>query len=229
VETLKRWLRCLAEIVVGLGALATMLIWLNIKPADLKITMPHWGWLASALILFFADTTASACSLYRSLRKPRVVIKEVPKEVPVRRQVSAAELEQIEETGALKVLAEEADWLASTLKAIFQWIDANDKRLRPHLEHPLDEAFRRHVGMNWGESQDRLTSFQEAYGAHRSRVAKHCPRFKTELTKQEHATLRSLNDKEIGALLISHAGALRAEASRLLDVFQPLGDAIPAS
>ncbi len=70
--------------IIWLGALACILVWLGLKPKDLwgwPLNPPHWIWLVLSLALFGSGIIASGFSLYRSL-KPRVVIKEVVKELP---------------------------------------------------------------------------------------------------------------------------------------------------
>jgi hypothetical protein len=164
--------------------------------------VPHRAWLYLAIVLYLCALGMLWLLLWRSEREAALKLKDGFKAA--------------EKVGALRMLADEVDGLVSTLRGIFQWIDKNDKRSRSHLERPLDEAFRHHLGMNWGEGQDRLTSFQESYKAHRSRMAKYCPDFETQLTRQEHSMLRKLTDKEFGDLLILHSTALRAESSRIL-------------
>src|SRR5947209_1006979 len=53
------------DIVVGAGALACVLVWLEVKPKDVRMmTWSHWLWLIGALILFAISLGSSLRSLY---------------------------------------------------------------------------------------------------------------------------------------------------------------------
>jgi hypothetical protein len=53
------------DVIVGAGALACVLVWLEVKPKDvLVMTWPHWLWLAGALVLYAITLTSSLLSLY---------------------------------------------------------------------------------------------------------------------------------------------------------------------
>jgi hypothetical protein len=66
---LRAVVRFSAEAIITLGALACILVWLNIKPKDIPTMMPHWGWLISGLALF---SLSLASSVYGILQR-RVV------------------------------------------------------------------------------------------------------------------------------------------------------------
>jgi hypothetical protein len=74
----------------------------------------------------------------------------------------------------------------------------------------------------WGEAHDKLTTFQDAYKTHCAYIAREFPYLETEVTKQHqrYAMSRELNEKQLAEILASHSAALRAEATRPLDVFR---------
>jgi hypothetical protein len=58
--------------VIWLGALACILVWLEIKPKDVwglrvSLTAPHWIWLAMAILLFIIGILTSGYALFGSL------------------------------------------------------------------------------------------------------------------------------------------------------------------
>lgn len=70
------WKSCF-DVLVGAGALACVLVWLEVKPKDVRMmTWPHWLWLIGALILFGLSLTASLRSLYLASRKPTLATPE---------------------------------------------------------------------------------------------------------------------------------------------------------
>ena len=220
-------------LVAGLGGAVAVLEYVGIRPGHVILRLPSWTLLLLSGTLFFLSVICFRYSLYLVPHRAWLYLAVVlylcapgglwlvlwrsERESSRTLRNRAAD---IQKAGALVILADEVDGLAAVLKPIFQWIDANDKRSRPHLEHPLDEAFRRHIGTgNWGEGHDSVTSFQEAYKAHRVHLSKYSPDLETELTKQEHSALRKLSEKEMAQVLQSHSAALRSEASRLLETF----------
>jgi hypothetical protein len=61
------------QIICALGALSCILVWLDLKPADvwgwrMSLGLAHWAWLASAIVLFGISLWSSLYSLYRSTR-----------------------------------------------------------------------------------------------------------------------------------------------------------------
>jgi hypothetical protein len=58
-----------AEVIITLGALACILVWLGIKPSDLRMnpTGPHIAWLIAGLVLFALSITMSMRSLRANL------------------------------------------------------------------------------------------------------------------------------------------------------------------
>jgi hypothetical protein len=56
----------LFQTLIGLGALACILVWAGIKPGDLRMSLawPHWIWLVSGLLLFAISLWSSGRSLY---------------------------------------------------------------------------------------------------------------------------------------------------------------------
>jgi hypothetical protein len=58
------------DVVVAAGALACILVWLELKPKDIRMmTWPHWLWFIGALILFAISLISSLRSLYLVTRK----------------------------------------------------------------------------------------------------------------------------------------------------------------
>lgn len=57
------------DLVVAAGAVACVLVWLEVKPNDLRMALvwPHWTWLVSAIILFIISLCSSSYSLYHVL------------------------------------------------------------------------------------------------------------------------------------------------------------------
>jgi hypothetical protein len=136
--------------------------------------------------------------------------------------VSAAELEQIEKAGALKVLADEGERLATQLQQLCRWLDDNYRLERHKMSHPLDEGFRTQVGVgNWTLGHDKLTTFQDDFKAHLAYLAKEFPYLETVVTKQRerYAMSRELDEARVLEMLTSHSTALRAEASHILEAF----------
>lgn len=67
------------DIIVGAGALACVLAWLEVKPKDVRMmTWPHWLWFIGALILFAISLTSSLRSLYLVNRKGTTELKAPP-------------------------------------------------------------------------------------------------------------------------------------------------------
>ncbi|MFL6313757.1 MAG: hypothetical protein ACJ71W_16795 [Terriglobales bacterium] len=59
------------QIICALGAVSCILVWLGIKPSDIwgwrmSLVLPHWMWLAAAVVLFGLCLWSSLYSLYRS-------------------------------------------------------------------------------------------------------------------------------------------------------------------
>jgi hypothetical protein len=70
--------KLVAEIIVTLGALACILVWLEIKPGDLfMLTLPQLVWLVAALILFAAALCMSGRSFYLSTYRTKSLRAEL--------------------------------------------------------------------------------------------------------------------------------------------------------
>src|SRR5664280_2236884 len=90
-----------AETIVVLGALACILVWLGIKPGDLRMsaTWPHWAWLACGLLLFGISLWSSV----RSWRLQRQGAREKEKELEGQVQNKQAEIEHLTESHAAEI------------------------------------------------------------------------------------------------------------------------------
>jgi hypothetical protein len=71
------------QFIILAGALACVLVWLKIEPKDLlgwhvAVTLPHWLWLAVAIVLFVVGMVPSGYSLYRSLQTNTTTLKTQP-------------------------------------------------------------------------------------------------------------------------------------------------------
>jgi hypothetical protein len=60
----------LSAVVVNCAALVGILAYFDIKPKDLTVTLPHWGWLASAFILYAVGITSSIRAYIAARRQP---------------------------------------------------------------------------------------------------------------------------------------------------------------
>ena len=90
--------KCIAawafDIVVALGALACILVWLEVKPKDVRMTgWPHWIWLIGAVILLSVNT-------WRSFRP------------------SSRKRQQLKLAGVLESKAGQAEWLRRELEKV---------------------------------------------------------------------------------------------------------------
>jgi chromosome segregation ATPase len=80
------------DIVVGAGALACVLAWLEVKPKDVRMmAWPHWLWLIGALILFAINLGSSLRSLYLSM----VADKRVSAKIASINQANAEQIARI--------------------------------------------------------------------------------------------------------------------------------------
>jgi hypothetical protein len=72
MATFKAVLRFVAEVILVLGAIACILVWLEIKPKDFRamtISLPHWLWLIGSLALVAASLVSSAHGLFWRLSR----------------------------------------------------------------------------------------------------------------------------------------------------------------
>jgi len=64
MRALKVVLAVLVAIIGTLASIATCLMWLDIKPKDLRMTGPHWLWLVAAVAFFVAGVSPSVYLLH---------------------------------------------------------------------------------------------------------------------------------------------------------------------
>ncbi len=61
-----------AETILVLGALACILVWLDIKPKDFSaMTLPHWIWLVAAIVMFSISIWSSVRGLILNITKDK--------------------------------------------------------------------------------------------------------------------------------------------------------------
>jgi hypothetical protein len=78
-----RWLlaigKAMLAIIGAAGAVACILVWLEVKPKDVRMmTWPHWLWLLGAVILFAISLWSSLRALYLATRARSSEIVGVP-------------------------------------------------------------------------------------------------------------------------------------------------------
>jgi hypothetical protein len=66
------------DVLVAAGAVACVLVWMEVKPKDVRMTTwPHWLWLIGALILFAISLGSSLRSLYLSNKRVNAKIASI--------------------------------------------------------------------------------------------------------------------------------------------------------
>src|ERR1035441_9836229 len=143
-------------LISALGGVVKILEYVGIEPKHLIVKLPKWSLLVISILQFFLSAVCFRYSLYWEPHRPWLYLaavlyfcalgvlwlllsrsrRETAQELKNREAFVTVRMENglasAEKVGALRVLAEEADWLVSTLKAVFQWIDTNDKRSEEH-------------------------------------------------------------------------------------------------
>ncbi len=217
-------------VLAGMGGAVAVLEYLGIKPAhDLILRLPRWTLLLLSAVLFSLSVFAFWYSLYLVPHRAWLYLAAVLYAFSLGmlwmllRHSKRGALQEItdrlasaEKAGALRVLADEADGLISNLRDAYQWMRRNPRVSRPIPEHPLGDLPLNLRGTgSWWEGDERIAGFQDAYRAHRSRIAKHCRDIETPITKQELSELKKLNEEKLGSALTAHGIALRAEGAKL--------------
>lgn len=65
---LKSVYKAVFDLIVALGALACILVWLEIRPKDLlRMSFPHAGWLILGIVLFGICLASTGMKLYRQM------------------------------------------------------------------------------------------------------------------------------------------------------------------
>jgi hypothetical protein len=139
-----------SELIVTLGAVACILVWLGIKPADLHMTptFPHVTWLIVGLILFALSIASSLYSIYSSRPKFAALQKEHEDEIKRMETVNNSELWRSNEVrkqlgDERKDALEEVRTLKEQLEKLRDEWDRKEKRLNADVQRAQEVGWER--------------------------------------------------------------------------------------
>jgi hypothetical protein len=216
------------------------------------MTLPHWIWLFAGFGLFIAAISSSSYSLWRSLRGDKAMRKrlatdheaemkvittahrneikrlteehtqELEHEHSRFREAFTTAITDLEKSGQLTVLADEARVLCETINHIFS--DATtlgDDNALKAIEHPFDATPLRQIADSgpWEWYLRSLSRFQAAYREHQARIAKYSPLAKENIYQNadENVSIQSAIK-----MLTDHQQALLDQATELRKPYENL-------